>query len=119
MASRDPLSFGIAQRHLDDLRRVFARHDTIDRVLVFGSRARGTARPGSDIDLAVVAPRMSDAEFTALWNEVDALPILFPIDLLHWDRITRPALKDNIVRDGVPLPRLAPVSASAPARSLP
>lgn len=106
MADRNPLDpqpFGIAQRHLDDLLHVFARHESIDQVLIFGSRARGTARPGSDIDLAVVAPRMSDVEFSTLWNEIDALPILFKIDLLHWDRITNAALKQNVVRDGVPL----------------
>ncbi|MDZ7858615.1 nucleotidyltransferase domain-containing protein [Sphaerotilus sp.] len=97
------MTFGIAQRHLDALRQVFARHATVDQVLVFGSRARGTARPGSDIDLAVMAPRMDDAEFTTLWNEIDALPILFKIDLLHWDRITNPALKQNAAREGRPL----------------
>ena len=117
MADRDPLTFGIAQRHLDALRQVFARHATINQVLVFGSRARGTARPGSDIDLAVVAPQMTDAEFSTLWNEIDALPILFKIDLLHWDRITNPALKDNALRDGRPLGSPAPLQTKTTEHS--
>jgi len=57
-------------------------------------------RPGSDIDLAVFAPSMSEEEFSALWNEIDELPILFKIDLLHWDRLANLALKDKIRREG-------------------
>ena len=91
---------GLADEILDDLRRVFARHPTIEEVRLFGSRAKGMHRPGSDIDLAVFAPSMSEEEFSALWTEIDELPILFKIDLLHWDRLANLALKDKIRREG-------------------
>jgi uncharacterized protein len=69
-------------------------------VLIFGSRAKGGARPGSDIDLAVIAPEMTDAEFARLWNAIDDLPLVFKVDLLHWDRLANPRLKDKIPREG-------------------
>lgn len=96
---------GLSDEILADLRRVFARYPAIEEVRLFGSRAKGTHRAGSDIDLAVFAPAMSEEEFSALWNEIDELPILFKIDLLHWDRLGNEALKEKILREGRPLRR--------------
>ncbi|MBY0578535.1 MAG: nucleotidyltransferase domain-containing protein [Burkholderiales bacterium] len=42
--------------------------------MIFGSRAKGTFKNGSDIDLAVFAPTLSEQNFIRLWNELDALP---------------------------------------------
>jgi uncharacterized protein len=107
----DSLVFGIAERHYADLAEIFARYPNIVRVFIFGSRAKGTAKASSDIDLAVVAPEMSDQEFSRLWNELDALPLVFKLDVLHWDRLGEQKLKENITRDGqlfypldIPLP---------------
>lgn len=96
----DNLIFGIAERHYTDLAAVFDRYPNIERVLVFGSRAKGTATPSSDIDLAVVAPEMNDQEFNRLWNELDALPLVFKLDVLHWDRLGEQKLKESIMRHG-------------------
>jgi proline iminopeptidase len=79
---------------------VFALHPTVQQVLIFGSRAKGTAKPWSDIDLAVIAPAMSDQEFTQLWNELDDLPIVFKLDVLHFDKLERPDLKEKIMAQG-------------------
>jgi uncharacterized protein len=96
----DTLTFGLSDRIRSDIRQVFAHYPAIERVLIFGSRAKGSAGPGSDIDLAVVAPEMSDAEFARLWNAIDELPLVFKVDLLHWDRLSNPRLKDKIPREG-------------------
>ncbi|MBK5940965.1 nucleotidyltransferase family protein [Halochromatium roseum] len=96
----DPLIFGLSARIHSDFRDLFARYRTIDRVLIFGSRADGSAHGGSDIDLAVFAPEMTDQDFARLWNEVDDLPLVFKVDLLHWDRLANQRLKAKILRDG-------------------
>ncbi len=96
----DPMTFGLSERIRADIRQVFGHYPAIERVLIFGSRAKGNARPGSDIDLAVIAPEMTDAEFARLWNAIDDLPLVFKVDLLHWDRLANPRLKDKIPRGG-------------------
>lgn len=96
----DTMTFGLSERIRADIRQVFGHYPAIERVLIFGSRAKGNARPGSDIDLAVIAPEMSDAEFARLWNAIDDLPLVFKVDLLHWDRLANPRLKDKIPREG-------------------
>jgi uncharacterized protein len=96
----DTMTFGLSKRIRADIRQVFAQYPAVARVLIFGSRAKGGARPGSDIDLAVVAPGMTDSEFARLWNAIDDLPLVFKVDLLHWDRLANPRLKDKIPREG-------------------
>jgi len=96
----DALTFGLSPAILGDLRRVFAAYPEIEQVLIFGSRAKGNFRDGSDIDLAVFAPTMNEAAFTRLWNKLDALPILFKMDVLHWDTLGNTRLKDKITGEG-------------------
>jgi len=97
------LMFGLSAAIVQDLRAVFAKYPEIDSVLVFGSRAKGTFKAGSDIDLAVFAPAMSDQRFTQLWGELDGLPLVFKMDILHWDRLRNERLKSKIPAEGKPL----------------
>jgi proline iminopeptidase len=94
------LIFGLAERHYDEFERIFSRYPQVDQVLIFGSRAKGTDKPESDFDLAVLAPTMKDSEFSRLWNEIDALPLVFKVDLLHWDRLTQNRLREKITSEG-------------------
>ena len=76
-------------------------HPSIDRVALFGSRARGDARARSDYDFAVTAPRMSPVERAALatrWR--DAKPTLLATDLV-WTDEAQPELVARIQREGV------------------
>jgi type III restriction enzyme len=91
--------FGLARQTADDLRRVFDRMPGLEAVWVFGSRARGTARPESDIDLAVDGPALDDAGYAALQRQLMDLPTLHKIDSVHWQRVGEPLLRAEIERD--------------------
>ncbi|MEQ9107828.1 MAG: nucleotidyltransferase domain-containing protein [Limnobacter sp.] len=83
------------------LTSVFARYPNIETVYLFGSRAKGNFRDGSDIDLAVLAPEMKPEIFTQLWNEIDALPMVFKVDCLHFEQLENDALKQKVLNEGV------------------
>jgi proline iminopeptidase len=92
--------FGLDERIYVDMARVFARYPAVEQVLIFGSRAKDTWKPGSDIDLAIVAPGMSDAAFSQLWNELDELPLVFKLDVVHLDRLNQAGLRERILSEG-------------------
>ena len=70
-----------------------------ERVVLFGSRARGDERPRSDVDLAVFGlPRQQEAPF---WNGIDELPTLLRFDIVFVSPRTSPALLENIEKDGI------------------
>ena len=87
----------------DEIRRLFAREaETLaDRkVLLFGSRATGAARPESDFDIGVLGESpLPLADYYRILDELDEIPTLFSIDLVDLNR-SSPALRDAAVSEG-------------------
>jgi uncharacterized protein len=54
---------------------VLARHNEVDLALLFGSRARGEARPGSDVDVAVVGRGIDTLGLAAELNDAACAPV--------------------------------------------
>lgn len=95
------MKHGLSSEIVQQLKSVFARYPNIHAVYLFGSRAKGNFRDGSDIDLAVLAPEMKPEIFTQLWNEIDALPLVFKVDCLHFEQLDNNVLKHKILDEGV------------------
>ncbi|MCI5679705.1 MAG: nucleotidyltransferase domain-containing protein [Bacteroidales bacterium] len=72
-----------------------------EKIVLFGSRARGDNKERSDIDLAIYGmPKDKQALF---WSDIDDLPTLLKFDLVHVDEDTDAELVKNIEKDGVTL----------------
>lgn len=75
----------------------FSREAGAKRVLLFGSRARGTNRPKSDIDIAIAGcpdfDGLSDRLQDELWS-------LLKLDIVNLDDDVSPELRAEIARDG-------------------
>ncbi len=95
------LAFGIGQRNLGRLNAIFAAHPAVLRVLLYGSRAKGNFRAGSDIDLCLDAPDMSWQELLAIDTEIDDLLMPWKVDLAHQQKLESSALLADIQRVGV------------------
>lgn len=74
----------------------FARECDIDRVILFGSRARGDNLPRSDIDLAVVG----DADLFRYRLDEHA-PTLLKFDVVDLSRDLPSDFRASILKDGV------------------
>lgn len=75
----------------------------MQRVLLYGSRALGRQRSGSDVDLCLEAEGMALAELLELGAELDDLLLPWRIDLLVRHLIDHEALLDHIDRAGLVL----------------
>lgn len=115
--AKNTLTFGLSAEILNDLREVFSQFADIDRVLIYGSRARGDFRPGSDIDLAVLAPMMKPQEFSKLCMALDDLPIIFGLDVSLHHEVADQQLKHNMLADGVTLYNADPSAPTSPPPS--
>jgi uncharacterized protein len=72
----------------------------VEGVVLYGSRAKGTYRDGSDIDLCLDAPELDYSSLMRLENTLDDLLLPWKIDLAIRDRIDNPDLLDHIGRVG-------------------
>lgn len=96
-------SCGVDRRWLDALCATFSAFTPVEKAWIYGSRARGDFRAGSDIDLAVDAPTLSFQDFLRLKGRIDDLPIIFKIDLVHLDALEDGALKKSIRDEAIML----------------
>ncbi|SFP69251.1 Predicted nucleotidyltransferase [Ruminobacter amylophilus] len=76
---------------------MFAERNSVNKVILFGSRARGTNTERSDIDLAVYG-----GDFDAFyWNIHDSVNSLLSFDIIDADKNISEKLKMEIERDGI------------------
>lgn len=95
------MKFGLTASAIKQICEVLSKHGKIQKVKLYGSRALGTFRPGSDIDLSFIAPEMDTTELLKIENELEelSLPYKFDLSLLH--QIDNQNLVDQINRVGV------------------
>lgn len=91
--------FGLKQDHIDLIQAVFVQYPQIERAIVYGSRAKGNYKPGSDIDLTIVGD-LDYSNLMKLENQLDDLLLPYKIDLSLYHNINHPELLDHIKRVG-------------------
>jgi len=94
------LEFGLDVKTIEALKTVFANYSKIERVIIYGSRAKGTCKEGSDIDLTIVAPQLSLTDQLKIENEIDELMLPYKIDLSLFHLIDNPDVVKHINRVG-------------------
>jgi predicted nucleotidyltransferase len=97
----NPSKFGLGPDTLSALKKLFATQPAIQKVILFGSRATGTFKIGSDIDLTLMAPKMNLSEFLHLQNQVEELGLPYKVDLSLFHQIDNPSLREHINRVGI------------------
>lgn len=95
------MNFGLRDTDLTYLRNAFRRFPEIERVVGFGSRAKGTQRPGSDVDLAVSGTGVTLATLLRLGSVLnEESPMPFRFDLVHLEALENEVLRREIERTG-------------------
>lgn len=94
------MEYGLESKYMEILRSVFSRHPEVERVILFGSRAKGNYKRGSDIDMAVVGEQVTKNVLSSLLSEFEDSLLPFFVDLLSYHQIMSPELKEHIDRVG-------------------
>lgn len=95
---------GIAPEHFRKILDVFRRYPQVTQVILFGSRAKGNYREGSDIDLALKGKDLDSRLLTRIGIDYETLDLPWKLDAIVYDQIENPDLKDHIDRVGILLP---------------
>lgn len=92
--------FGLSDNTIKEIVGVFKRHPEIEKVLVFGSRAKGCYREGSDIDLALFGDQISRNILLDVSCDIDDLELLYNIDLVNYQDVKDKPIGSHIMRVG-------------------
>ena len=95
------MPYGLSNETVGGIRNVFARHPVVDAAVLFGSRAKGNFKPGSDIDLTLQGASLTSKELGAIADEVYDLLLPYEVDLSLFAQIENAELLEHIQRVGV------------------
>jgi predicted nucleotidyltransferase len=101
MLTDESSRFGLSECTIAKIIAVFAAVPEIEQVLLYGSRAKGSFRNGSDIDLVVRGGAVSHSQMLLIENQLDDLLLPYSIDLSLLHEIHNPDLIEHIARVGI------------------
>jgi predicted nucleotidyltransferase len=96
------MKFGLKQRDIDNITFALKKYPEIEEAIIFGSRAMGNYKNGSDIDLAVKGKNITHRTLASL-NSIleEELPIPFFFDIVDYGKISSEKLIEHIDRVGL------------------
>ena len=94
------MAFGLSESVINKIVGVLKNHPEAERGIIYGSRALGTHRPNSDIDLTLIGENIDFSTLLKIENELDDLLLPYQIDLSVLSKIDNKNLIDHINRVG-------------------
>ena len=94
------IKYGLKAYEIEKIRKVFESFPEIDEALLFGSRAKGNFREGSDIDISLKGRRLSHNLINKIALMIDDLLLPYFCELSIYNRIENPELIAHINRVG-------------------
>jgi predicted nucleotidyltransferase len=95
---------GLTARDRKHLQSAMQKFPEIEKAIIFGSRAMGNSKKGSDVDLAIVGKNITSATALRLRTLLnDELPLPYFLDIVRYETITNENLKRHIDEYGVVL----------------
>ena len=95
------MKYGLPERTVAQICAVLALHPEVDRAVLYGSRAKGNYKPGSDIDLTLFGAALTPRLCATIAEALDDLLLPYSIDLSVFAALNHPDLQAHIQRVGV------------------
>lgn len=100
MPRKNPAALSSREEEIiQEARAILRRHLKPKKILLFGSRAKGTAGPGADFDFAVDLPRPPETVSRRIEREMEALAGLYHIDVVYLKSVD-PSFRDLVLHTG-------------------
>lgn len=93
--------FGLKTHCIKDIINALKLQPEVEEALIFGSRAMGTYKNGSDIDIAIKGDKISFDTLSTLRLRLDELPYLYMYDVIDYKKISNPAVTAHIDELGI------------------
>ena len=94
------MNIGISDIEKERLLTTLAKVPGLRKAVVYGSRAKGTNKRFSDIDLTLVGDDLTYNDLNRLAYNIDELLLPYQVDLTLYSKLKNPALIEHINRVG-------------------
>lgn len=95
------MPYGLKDIELTKLNEVFAANERIERVVLYGSRAKGNYKPFSDVDITLEGAELTHTDLNRISLAIDDLLLPYQFDISIFHTLKNEALIDHIRRMGI------------------
>ena len=95
------MKYGLKENIIRDIQNVFATFPQIEEVILYGSRAKGNFKPGSDIDLAIKGEKVNLEVINKIDCLLDDMLLPYTFDISIFNHIKNGDLLNHINRVGI------------------
>ncbi|WKV11940.1 nucleotidyltransferase domain-containing protein [Marivirga harenae] len=96
------MSFGLPNSLIEKITKILQNYPEVEEALIYGSRAKGNYREGSDIDMVLKGEQLTESIKNQIFWEIDELNSPYTLDLSNYQGITSKELIQHIGRVGKP-----------------
>ena len=95
------MEYGLPARTFSALNAIFQKYPGIKQAVLYGSRAKGQFRTGSDIDISLKTDdTFTRSDLLHISGDFDDSDLPYFVDVSIYDRLSNPDLKAHIDRVG-------------------
>jgi len=99
----ETIVFETIEAIFEEIKEIKKKYPQLEKVVLFGSRARGDNKYNSDIDLCVFAPASQYDAYLDFSMEVDDIYTHYSFDVLFFPYLSNEVIKNDILTEGVEL----------------
>ena len=92
----------LTQRDRETLFEIFKKFEEVKTVYLYGSRAKGTHKFGSDIDLAIMNEDVSEKTIRIIKAEIEDSSLPYFVDITNFPTLNHKGLAEHIQNVGIP-----------------
>jgi len=95
------MKYGLTETTVENICAVFACFPEIEKAVLYGSRAKGNFKTGSDIDLTLCGEALTSDLRSTIASALDDLMLPYNIDISVFNELNHEKLREHIERLGV------------------
>lgn len=98
---RNNTQYGLSKETINKINGVFSSFKEVEEAILYGSRAKGNFKPGSDVDLTLKGEKLKLKILNQISLELDDLLLPYSFDISIFHQISNPDLIEHIERVGL------------------
>jgi len=95
------MKFGLNEIIITQIKEVFFKYSQVESAIIYGSRAKGNYKNGSDIDLTLIGKNLNLDVINKISWDLDDLMLPYTFDLSIYRQIKDPGMLNHIKRVGI------------------
>jgi len=95
------MNFGLPDKCITEIHRILKNYPSVKKAILYGSRANGNYKKGSDIDITLLGDTITSTDLMHIAGDLDDSSIPYFVDISIFNNIDNQLLHEHIKRVGI------------------